>query len=69
MISEILTDILGYILFGGFILGLLGGCLYATICGIRGYLEEEDGFCLFVIVMGCIGIMIATILILKAFGL
>lgn len=69
MISEILTNILGYILIGGFVLGLFGGSIYAIICGIREYLEEEDGFCLFVIVMGSIGAMIALILILKALGL
>lgn len=69
MISEILTNILGYILIGGFVLGLLGGCIYAIICGIREYLEEEDGFCLFVIVVGCIGVMMAVIIILKFFGL
>jgi len=69
MISEILTDILGYILIGGFILGFLGGSIYTVIYGIRGYLEEADEFCLFVIVVGCIGVMIGVIIILKAFGL
>lgn len=69
MISGILSSILGYILIEGFILGFLGGCIYVIICGIREYLEEEDGFCLFVIVMGSIGAMMAVILILKALGL
>ena len=69
MISEILISILGYILFTSLILGFLGGCIYGIICGIRGYLEEEDGFCLFVIVAGCIGVMFVAIIVLKAFGL
>ena len=69
MISGILVNILGYILFTSFILGFLGSCIYIIICGIRGYLEEEDGFCIFVIVAGCVGVMIVAIIILKAFGL
>ena len=69
MISEILADILSYILFISFILCFSGGCIYVIICGIRGYLEEEDGFCIFVIVAGCVGVMIVAIIILKAFGL
>ena len=69
MISEILSDILGYILIGGFVLGFLGSSIYAVIYGIRGYLEEADELCLFVIVVGCIGVMIGVIIILKAFGL
>jgi len=69
MISGILTDILGYILIGGFILCFLSGCIYVIICGIRGYLEDDDNFCLFVIVTGCVGVMIVAIIILKAFGL
>lgn len=69
MISGILTDILGYILFTSFILCFLGGSIYGIICGIREYLEEEDGFCLFMIVAGCVGVMCAVIIILKALGL
>ena len=69
MISGILVNILGYILFIGFILCFFGGCIYIIICGIRGYLAEEDEFCIFVIVAGCIGIMIDVIIILKALGL
>lgn len=69
MISEILVNILGYILFTSFILCFLGGSVYGIICGIRGYLEEEDGFCLFMIVAGCIGVMAVAIIVLKAFGL
>lgn len=69
MISGILVNILGYILFISFILCFLGSCIYIIICGIRGYLSEEDGFCIFVIVAGCIGVMIVAIIILKAFGL
>ena len=69
MISEILISILGYILFTSFILGFFGGCVYIIICGIRGYLEDEDGFCIFIIAAGCIGIMIIVIIVLKAFGL
>lgn len=69
MISGILADILSYILFISFILSFSGGCIYVIICGIRGYLEEEDGFCLFVIVEGCVGIMLVAIIALKAFGL
>lgn len=69
MISGILSDILGYILIGGFILGFFGGCIYVIICGIREYLEEEDKFCLFVIVAGCIGVMLVAIIVLRAFGL
>ena len=69
MISGILSSILGYILTIGFILGFLGGSIYIIICGIRGYLAEEDRFCLFVITAGCVGVMIVAIIILKAFGL
>lgn len=69
MINGILSSILGYIVTIGFILGFLGGCIYIIICGIRGYLEDEDNFCLFVIAAGCVGIMIVAIIILKAFGL
>ena len=69
MISGILSDILEYILIGGFIFCFLGGCIYVIICGIRGYLEDEDNFCLFVIAAGCVGVMIVAIIILKAFGL
>ena len=69
MISGILSEILGNILFIGFFLGFLVGCIYIIICGIRGYLEEEDRFCLFMIVAGCIGVMIVVIIVLKAFGL
>ena len=69
MISGILSEILGDILIIGFILGFLGGCIYAIIYGTRGYLEEEDRFCLFVIVVGCVGVMIVAIIVLKAFGL
>lgn len=69
MISEILVDILSYILFISFILCFSGGCVYVIICGIREYLEEEDGFFIFATVMGCVGAMIVIILVLKAFGL
>ena len=69
MISGILSDILGTILFIGFFLGFLVGCIYIIVCGIRGYLEEEDRFCLSIIVAGCIGIMMVAIIVLKAFGL
>lgn len=69
MISGVLSGILGYILITGFILCLLSGCIYIIICGIRRYLEEEDRFCIFVIVAGCIGIMMVAIIILRAFGL
>jgi len=69
MISEILSNILGYILIGGFILGFLGGCVYIIICGIQGYLREEDGFCIFIIAAGCVGVMIVAIIILRTFGL
>lgn len=69
MISGILTSILGYILFIGFILGFLGGCIYIIICGIRGYLDEADGFCIFVVVAGCIGVMFVAIIVLKTLGL
>lgn len=69
MISGILLSIFGYILFIGFILCFLGGSIYIIICGVRGYLAEEDGFCLFVIAMGCVGVMIVAIIVLKAFGL
>lgn len=69
MISGILTSILGYILFIGFILCFLGSCIYIIICGIRGYLDEADGFCIFVVVAGCIGVMIVAIIVLKALGL
>lgn len=69
MISGILSNILWYILLIGFILCFLGSCIYIIICGIREYLAEEDGFCIFVIVAGCIGIMIDVIIILKALGL
>ena len=69
MISGILSSILGYILFVGFILCFLGSCIYIIICGIRGYLDEADGFCIFVIVAGCIGVMIVAIITLKALGL
>jgi hypothetical protein len=69
MISGILSSILGYILIIGFIFSFFGGCIYIIICGIREYLEESDRFCLFVIIMGCIGIMMVVIIILKTFGL
>jgi hypothetical protein len=69
MISGILSDILGYILIGGFILCFFSGCIYVIIRGIREYLEEEDKFCLFVIVAGCVGVMMVAIIILRAFGL
>ena len=69
MISGILSSILGYILITGFILGFLSGCIYIIICGIHGYLEDSDGFCIFVIVAGCIGLMMVAIIILKVFGL
>jgi len=69
MISGILSDILGDILIIGFILCFLAGCVYIIICGIREYLEEEDKFCLFVIVAGCVGVMLVAIIILRAFGL
>lgn len=69
MISGFLSEILGDILITGFALGFLAGCIYIIVCGIRGYLEEEDRFCIFVIVAGCIGIMIITIIVLRAFGL
>ena len=65
MISGILSSILVI----GFILCLLSGCIYIIICGIRGYLDEADGFCIFVIVAGCIGVMIVAIITLKALGL
>ena len=64
-----ISGILSSILFIGFILCFLGGCIYIIICGIWGYLKEEDGFCIFVIVAGCIGVMIDVIIILKALGL
>lgn len=69
MISGILSEILGDILITGFTLGFLTGCIYIIVCGIRGYLEEEDKFCLLVIVAGCIGVMIIAIIVLRAFGL
>ena len=69
MISEILTDILMYILFTSFILGFLGVCIYLIIDGVREYLENTEGLYLFQVVMGCIGIMLNVIIILKAFGL
>lgn len=69
MISGFLSGILGYILITSFILCLLSGCIYIIICGIRGYLEEEDRFCIFVIVAGCIGVMMVAIIILRALGL
>lgn len=69
MISGILSEILGDILFIGFFLGFLIGCIHIIIWGIQGYLEEEDKFCLFMIITGCIGIMITVIIVLKAFGL
>ena len=65
MISGILSGILMI----GFILCLLSGCIYIIICGIRGYLDEADRFCIFVIVAGCIGVMIVAIIALKALGL
>ena len=65
MISGILSSILVI----GFILCLLSGCIYIIICGIRGYLDEADEFCIFVIVAGCIGVMIVAIIALKALGL
>lgn len=69
MISRILSDILGYILIGGFILCFFGGCIYLIICGIREYLKEEDKFYLFVIVVGCVGVMLVAIIVLRTFGL
>lgn len=69
MISGILSSILGYILIIGFILCFSGGCIYVIIRGIREYLEEADGFCLFAIVVGCVGVMMIAIIILRAFGL
>lgn len=69
MISGILSEILGNILFIGFILGFLAGCIYIIICGIQEYLEESDKFHLFMIVVGCIGVMIIAIIALRAFGL
>lgn len=65
MISGILVNIL----FTNFILCFFGGCIYIIIYGIRGYLEEEDGFYLFAIIIGCISVMIVVIIVLKAFGL
>ena len=69
MISGILTDILMYILFTSFILGFLGACIYLIIDGVREYLENTEGLYLFQVVMGCIGIMLNVIIILKTFGL
>lgn len=69
MISGILSTILGYILFIGFILCFSAGCLYLIIDGIQKYLEEANGFHLFGIIVGCIGVMIIAIIVLKAFGL
>ena len=69
MISGILSTILGYILFIGFILCFSAGCIYLIIDGIQKYLKEADDFHLFGIIVGCIGIIIVAIIILKAFGL
>lgn len=69
MISEILMDILAYILFTSFILCFFGGSIYMIIGGIREYLEEADSFDLFVIIAGSIGALISVTLVLKAFGL
>jgi hypothetical protein len=69
MISKILVDILGYVLFISFILCFLGGCIYLIIDSIRKYLEDTDLFYLLEAVLGCIGIMIIAIIILKTFGL
>ena len=69
MISGILSEILAYILFIGFGLCFLGSCIYLVIYGVREYLKDTDGFYLFEVVIGCIGVMIVTIIVLKAFGL
>lgn len=70
MISGILTSILGYVLFIGFILFLLGGGIYLIIEGIREYLKgATDSFHLFEIIVGCVSVMIAVIIVLKTFGL
>jgi len=69
MISGILSNILAYILFTSFILCFFGGCVYLIIYGVRQYLEEEDGFFIFATVIGCIGVMLVAIIVLRAFGL
>ena len=69
MISGILVDILVYILFINFILCFLGGCIYVIIYSIREYLKEANGFYIFLIVVGCVGVMMVIIIVLGAFGL
>ena len=69
MISGILSNILGYILIIGFILGFLGGSIYLIIYGVREYLAEKNWVWLSLTVFGCISVMAVIILILKAFGL
>lgn len=68
MISGILANILAYILFISLGLCFLVGGIFLIILGIQG-LEEEDWSYLLVIILGCVSIMIVTIVILKAFGL
>lgn len=68
MVSGILVNILTYILFTSLCLCFLGGSISLIILGIRG-LEEEDWSYLLIIILGCIGIMITAIFILKVFGL
>lgn len=69
MISEILINILGYILFIGFCLCFFAGSVYLIIDSIQKYLEDTDLFYLLETVLGCIGIMIIAILVLKALRL
>lgn len=70
MISGILASILGYILFISFILLLLGGGIYLIIGSIQEYLEGiTDSFYLVGIILGCVCVMLAAIIILRAFGL
>ena len=69
MISGILVNILGYVLFISFILCSFGVCVYLIIDGIRNYLEDTGWLYLFETILGCIGIMTVVIIILKTFGL
>ena len=69
MISGILVNILGHILFIGFILCFLGIAIYLIIDGIRKYLENINLLFIFEIVLGCVCVMTAIILALMVLGL
>lgn len=68
MISEILVNILGYILCISLILCFLVGGIFLIIIGVQG-LEEEDWSYLLIIILGCVSIIMTAIVILKALGL